>query len=174
MKALISAVGSKDLAWQADFVRSIDHLTALGMTDALGSAALRLKFCNQRDAMPRVVALLTQRGASKTGKLATYVRPLATAATLEWVFDACTVCKGAGTLLLQSGMSCTCSKCDGSGLRRYADHERALSARVPVDTWKARERNFLITQSILSAAIVETLGKARRLMHEEATEISHG
>lgn len=171
MKSIVTAVQSKNLKWEADFVRSIDHLTALGMCDALGSAALRFKFCNQRDALPRAVALLTKRAAGRMGKVATYVKPLATAAILEWTFDACDVCKGAGSLTLQSGLSCTCTKCSGSGLRRYADHERAIAARVPVDTWKSRERGFLITQEVLSGAVTDTIGKARSLMREE-TETS--
>lgn len=174
MKSIISAVQSKNLKWESDFVRSIDHLTALGMCDALGSAALRFKFCNQADAFPRASALLTKRASTRLGKMASYVNPLATAALLEWSFDACIVCKGAGSITLQSGMSCTCSKCSGSGLRRYADFERAQAAGVPVDSWKPRERSFLIVQGVLSGAVADALGKARALMREEELEICHG
>lgn len=43
---IVGAFEAKNLAWHAEFERAIDHLTAVGMSDALGSALFRAKYCN--------------------------------------------------------------------------------------------------------------------------------
>jgi hypothetical protein len=164
---IVGALQSKDLAWHAEFQQSIDRITALGLSDPLGSALLRLKYCRDKTALPRAAALLTKRAANALGVMPQFVRPLAYAAIFEWHHDACDVCRGAGSVKAKNGVLGECTKCSGSGLRRYADHERAKAAGIAVELWPKRERHYLEMQSILSGAVAAMSGRAGALLRQE-------
>ena len=84
---IVGAFEAKNLAWHAEFERAIDHLTAVGMSDALGSALFRAKYCNDRHAGQRPLHLLTHKAAQRLRVEISYARSLATAALREWLID---------------------------------------------------------------------------------------
>jgi len=113
-----------------------DIVHALGLTDDLGGVLWRLKYDNDSTAFERAVALLRE---------AANVSPeIAALAVTEWAEGACRRCKGQSEVtILDAGAEkrMTCSSCNGTGLHRFGDRERAHRLRVgmsQVRRWSAR------------------------------------
>lgn len=162
---IVGAMQSKNLAWHAEFERSIDALTAVGMSDALGSALCRAKYCNDREAGRRALHLLTHKTAERLRVEMSYARSLATAALKEWMVDACEKCNGTGSVMESAhSHAVTCSKCNGTGVKTYSDSERALCAGFPVESWSKHTKRFEIALNCMYGAIAATTGKVRELL----------
>ncbi|WP_430229648.1 hypothetical protein [Paraburkholderia tropica] len=154
---------SKNLAWHAEFEQAIDRLTAVGMSDALGSALFRAKYCNDRQAGQRAIHLLTNKAAQRLRVEMSYARSLATVALREWMVDACEKCHGTGTTKDGASLS-TCSKCNGTGKKSYSDSERALCAGFPVESWSKHTKRFEITLNCMYGSVAEVTGRVRELL----------
>lgn len=161
---IVNAMQSKNLAWHAEFERAIDTLTAVGMSDALGSALFRVKYCNDTGAYQRALALLAKEGATRLGVMPGYARKLAKVAIKEWVADADPHCNGSGLFTQRNGVDVECPKCGGTGLRKWEDHERASASGIPVDAWPKHRRNFDKIAESLSKATAATAGTVNRLL----------
>lgn len=160
---IVSAMQSSNLAWHAEFERAIDRLTAVGMSDALGSALFRAKYCNDRSSGKRALHLLTHKAAHRLRVEMEYARALATTALREWMVDACEKCHGTGNVKEGDHVS-TCRKCNGTGVKAYSDNERALCAGFPVESWSKHTQRFEITLNCMYGAIAETSGRVRELL----------
>ncbi len=164
---IVGSMQSSNLAWHADFERAIDRLTAVGMSDALGSALFRAKYCNDRHSGQRALHLLTHRAAQRLRVEMSYARSLATAALREFMVDACERCNGTGTSKDGAHLS-TCSKCNGTGVRSYSDSERALCAGFPVESWPKHSKRFDVTLTCMYGALAELTGRVGELLKEAA------
>lgn len=160
---IVSAMQSKNLAWHAEFERAIDHLTAVGMADALGSSLFRAKYCNDRSSGQRALHLLTHKAAERLRVEMSYARSLATVALREWMVDACEKCGGTGLLQEGAGYS-SCRKCNGTGSKVYSDSERALCAGFPADSWSKHAKRFEVTMHCMYGAIGATTGRVQELL----------
>ncbi|CDY79458.1 hypothetical protein BGLT_02239 [Caballeronia glathei] len=165
---IASDVRSSNLAWNEREVKSIDRITALGMSDQLGAALFRFKYGSDGAAGKRALHLLTHKATRSLGIEMTYARKLATACLLEFVADTCEKCNGTG-IVMKSGHSDGCKKCEGSGLKRYSDTERALAAGLPIDSFKAKHlKKFDQVMTCLMGSVAATGGKVRHLLREAA------
>ncbi|MPW16922.1 hypothetical protein GCT13_08255 [Paraburkholderia sp. CNPSo 3157] len=162
---VVTATQSSNLRWEADFVRAVDRLTALGLSDPLGSALWRSKYCNDAASGRRAVLLLTKKVEARLRVERTYAQRLSTAAFREWMLDACDRCAGVGTIT-DRGHVDTCPKCNGSGAKRYSDAERALAAGVPVESWSKHAKKFDDVLICLNGASAATAGKVRELLKD--------
>lgn len=160
---IVGAFEAKNLAWHAEFERAIDHLTAVGMSDALGSALLRAKYCNDRHAGQRALHLLTHKAAQRLRVEISYARSLATAALREWLIDACEKCNGTGVAKEGAHIS-TCGKCNGTGAKQYTGFERASCAGLPVESWPKHVKRFEGVATCMYGAIAATSGRVRELL----------
>ena len=162
---IASDVRSSNLAWNEREQKAIDRITALGLTDHLGAALFRFKYGSDAFAGKRALHLLAHKATCNFGFVPTYAAKLATACIKEFTLDACIHCNGTGTVLSGARYD-KCSKCDGSGVKRYTDTERALTAGLPVESWSKHQKNFDKVMTCLMGSIAATGGKVRELLRE--------
>lgn len=160
-----SDVRSSNLAWNEREVKSVDRLTAMGLSDPLGAALFRFKFGSDAAAGKRALHLLANKSAQRLKVELTYARKLATAALKEWLLDTCETCHGSG-LVPGIGRHDKCPKCGGSGVRRHSDTERALAAGLPVGSWEKHEKRFDQVMTCMMGALAECGGKTSQLMRD--------
>jgi hypothetical protein len=160
---IVSAMQSKNLAWHAEFERSIDSLTAVGMSDALGSALFRAKYCNDREAGRRAIHLLTHKAAQRLKVEMDYARKLATCAIKEFMVDSCEKCQGTGHALEGAHLA-PCTKCKGTGAKQYSNFERESCAGLPADSWPKHAKRFDGVVTCLYGSIAATTGRVRELL----------
>ena len=166
---IVNAMQSSNLAWHAEFERAIDRLTAIGMSDALGSALWRFKCLHDRSAYKRAHALLSDRAEARIKReKGPYLFGLVSGAIFEWSDDRCAHCEGTG-LLAHAGhpvRTIKCSKCGGSGLRSCSDWERSNNCGL-AGKWNAgHQKNFDGVMSCLTGAAAAASGRARELLRE--------
>jgi hypothetical protein len=158
-----SDVHSANLAWDENYQKAIDRITALGMTDALGAELLRFKYANDRAAGARALHLLAHKAKFALKVELSYARSLAKAAIKEFLIDACDKCNGTGVIGRDK-----CSKCDGSGVKRYSDGERAMSAGFKPESWHGHAKKFDEVMTCMMGSVAETGGKLRGLLRDVA------
>ncbi|MDR6389208.1 hypothetical protein [Paraburkholderia phenoliruptrix] len=162
-----SDVRSSNLAWNEREEKSIDRLTAMGLSDPLGAALFRFKFASDAASGKRAIHLLAHKAKCNLGVELSYATKLATACIREFVLDNCVPCNGAG-LILNGSRYDKCTKCDGSGVKRHSDSERALAAGLPVESWPKHQKNFDRTMVCLTGSVAAAGGKVRELLREAA------
>ena len=162
---VVTATQSSNLRWEADFVRAVDRLTALGLSDPLGSALWRAKYCHDAASGRRAILLLTKKAEARLRVDRGYAQQLSAAAFKEWMLDACPHCAGVGSIKERAHVA-TCPKCNGNGVKRYSDAERALAAGIPVDAWPKHTKKFDQVLICLAGASAATAGKVRELMKD--------
>jgi len=160
-------VRSSNLAWNEREQKAIDRITALGMSDALGSALFRFKYAHDRQAGERALHLLAHKARCQMGGELSYARKLATACIKEFAFDNCGTCHGTG-YTDESSHTSRCNKCGGTGVKRYSDTERALAAGLPVEGFSKHQRNFDRVMGCLTGSISAAGGRVRELLRETA------
>jgi hypothetical protein len=161
---IVGAVQSSNLRWNENEEKAIDRITALGLSDPLGSALFRFKYCNDSAAYQRALALLAKKGATRLKVMPGYARMLAKAAIKEWAVDADPHCQGSGLFMQKNGVVVTCTKCGGTGMRRWEDYERAIAAGIPVESWPRHQRNFEKVAECLSGATATVAGRMNQLL----------
>lgn len=162
---VVSATQSSNLRWEAEFVRAVDRLTALGLSDPLGAALWRAKYCQDIGSGRRALFLLTKKVEARLKVERAYAQSLSLAAINEWMMDACGQCGSVGTVTEGAHVS-TCSKCNGSGMRRFMDWERASAAGIPVESWPKHAKKFDEVLICLAGASSATAGKVRELLKD--------
>lgn len=162
---VVTATQSSNLRWDADFVRAVDRLTALGMSDSLGSALWRAKYCRDSAAGRRAVLLLAKKVEARLRVERSYAEKLSIAAFKEWMLDACDKCGGSGNIAEGPHVS-TCPKCNGSGVKRHGDSERALAAGLPVESWQKHAKNFDQALTCMNASAGATGARVRELLRD--------
>lgn len=163
-ESVVSAVQSSNLQWNDRETKAIDRITALGLSDPLGSALWRFKYCNDSAAYQRALALLAKKGATRLRVMPGYARMLAKAAIKEWAIDADPHCQGSGFVTQKNGVVVTCTKCGGTGMRRWEDHERAIAAGIPVESWPKHQRNFEKVAECLAGSTAAVAGRMNELL----------
>lgn len=162
-----SDVRSSNLAWNEREVKSIDRLTAMGLSDPLGAALFRFKFGSDAAAGKRAIHLLAHKSAQRLKVELNYARMLSIAAIKEWLLDTCETCNGTG-LVAVVGRHDKCPKCGGSGVKRHTDTERALAAGLPVGSWGKHQARFDQVMTCMMGAVAESGGKVHALLKDAA------
>jgi hypothetical protein len=165
---VISAVQSSNLAWSEIETKAIDRITALGLSDPLGSALWRFKYLHDSASYKRALYLLVSkaRGRLKTKDLG-YVINMSTGVMIEWSVDACDVCHGVGSYPALRGLNDKCPKCDGTGIKRYTDFERESNCKIPHGSWnRGHNRVFDEIMVCLTGSASATGGKVSVLLKD--------
>lgn len=160
-------VRSSDLAWLDREEKSIDRITALGFSDALGAALFRLKFARDAYAGKKAILLLAHKTTRNFGFVHSYAAKLAEACVKEFVLDHCMTCNGTG-LVVTAGHSDKCPKCGGSGVKTYSDNERAMAAGLPVEAWHKHQKNFDRTMTCMMSSVAASGAKVSHLLRDAA------
>lgn len=167
---IVSAMQSSNLAWHAEFEKSIDRLTAVGMSDALGSALWRFKYLHDRGSFKRALYLLADRVEQRTKKPKNdYMFGIVTGAMREWAIDLCPHCDGTGFVAVAGAPSrgSKCTKCDGNGLKTYSDWERSNNCGLKGEWNAGHQKNFDAAMGCLKGATAASGGRVRELLKTE-------
>lgn len=167
-ESVVSAVQSSNLRWSELELGAIDRITALGLSDPLGSTLWRFKYLNDRAAYKRSLYLLVSKARDrlKTKDL-DYVIKMATGVLKEWAFDACDSCHGVGTVPALHGLTDKCGACHGTGIKRYTDFERATNCGIPNGSWnRGHNRTFDEIMVCLTGSASATGGRVRDLLRD--------
>lgn len=162
---IASDVHSTNLAWDENYQKAIDRITALGMTDALGAELLRFKYSCDRSAGARALHLLAHKAKFALKVELSYARSLAKAAIKEYLIDGCEKCNGTG-IVMDGARAFSCRKCEGTGVKRYSDTERELAAGMPPNSWHAHAKKFDGVMICMMGSVAETGGKLRALLRD--------
>lgn len=165
-ESVVSAVQSSNLAWSEIETKAIDRITALGLSDPLGSALWRFKYLHDRAAYKRALYLLASKAQDRLKTKDTdYVIAMSVGVLREWAFDACEVCRGVGSIPALHGLTEKCRPCDGTGMKRYTDFERETNCKLPHGSWpKGHNRIFDEIMICLTGAASATGGKVSALL----------
>lgn len=165
---IVNAAQSKDLAWEADFEKAIDRLTAFGMSDSLGAALWRFKYLRDRAASKRAFCLLLDKAAArlKRDKDGDYLKNMVAGVMREWMMENCDKCFGTGLVPPPGAASraVKCTKCDGTGLKRYSDFERSMNCGLKGIWNRGHQRIFDEVMTCLVGATAATGGRVAELL----------
>lgn len=162
---IVSAAQSKDLAWEADFEKAIDRLTAFGMSDPLGAALWRLKYLHDRAAYATAHGLLVKKASDRLrGKEKSYLRGLANGAMMEWALENCPTCNGTGVTVSNNRPALQCAKCGGSGLKKYSDWERSNNCGLKGIWNVGHQKNFDEVMICLTGSTAATGARVKELL----------
>jgi hypothetical protein len=130
LREAYAATATASLEWSEQRERAIDRVAAAGLAPRLGMdlwrARYQLSLQSFRDTHQGLVQLYQTRYKSESLDM-TY--KLVDEALSEFLGPACTSCDGKATMVLDQ-LKITCQTCEGSGLRRYSDFERARRMRI--------------------------------------------
>lgn len=124
---LIRATISKSLAWDETQETSIDRITAIGFAarnNEIGDAMLRVDALDAHS-LHKVILLLIRRLNQKHHIARGFGQKIAFAVLHEYMRPNCIHCGGKGNVYRKSSIVTVCSHCNGSGLHRYSDSDRA-------------------------------------------------
>ena len=135
MRARIGrAVNSSDLldhVYECD----VDVVGALAFASMAGSRLLRGAYGLDAGALRSLVLTLTRRAARRRGMVGPVAKRIAIQALREYVLPRCRVCLGAREQIAGS-LRVVCPLCEGSGLHRYSDRERAEALGESVQDYR--------------------------------------
>jgi hypothetical protein len=130
LREAYASTATASLEWSEERERAIDRVCAAGKAPRLGMdlwrARYQLSLPSFRDAHKGLVQLFLTRYRSETTDMAC---KLVDEALSEFMGPACTSCLGAREMILDQ-LKIVCTGCQGSGLRRYSDFERARRMQV--------------------------------------------
>jgi hypothetical protein len=130
LREAYAATATASLEWSEQRERAIDRVAAAGLAPRLGMdlwrARYQLSLQSFRDAHQGLVQLYQTRYKSETTDMACRI---VDEALSEFMGPACTSCNGAREMILDQ-LKIVCTTCEGSGLRRYSNFERARRMQV--------------------------------------------
>lgn len=112
------------LGWSPDVEKAIDRVAAGGFCHPLGLALWRARYQNDATALSEAQRRLERVVAGRYRELQTIRRQMAKQVLREYLIEFCTVCLGAKEVVTAK-LRVVCHACDGSGIRKYGDLERA-------------------------------------------------
>lgn len=161
-ESLATAISASTLSW-ADFkTMPVEFVAAMAGTSELASNIFRAKN-HDRSALLRATYLLAQK-VHKTGKQhRLYLSPtqshsFAAAALKELLNPNCQTCGGASVVVTER-LKVACPACDGVGVRRYTDAERAQNCAIDPERWPQWTRRYemvMATARASNSAVSET------------------
>lgn len=107
--------------------RPLDRVAAFCFADRLGTLLWRCKYQNDAKAYKPASLLLARE--LPQGMTLGFRRRLASQALTEWIFPVCRRCFGAKEVVI-GNLRATCPACNGLGLHRWGDLERAQAVKI--------------------------------------------
>jgi hypothetical protein len=157
---LTHSVASSDLRAVDEKIRDVELVACLSGVSHLGSDMMRAKDYD-RGALRRAILILAAkyRRGSKISVAASQM--LATTALLEVMHWQCRQCSGASEQII-GGVRQVCPTCEGSGIHRWGDKDRARACGVRPAAWHAWESAYLRVLAMARLADSWTMVDARR------------
>jgi hypothetical protein len=113
------------LGWAEDVEKAIDRVAAGGFCKPLQLRLFKLRYMNEASSYDYALKALERVLARRYRSEDADVRSLIAKQVLrEYLVEFCTVCLGVGERV-EKKLRVVCPSCDGSGVRRYGDAERA-------------------------------------------------
>lgn len=154
-EAVITSLDASTLASSEIREMPIDRVATMGRMSELGAAFWRLKGHDERNLANRVALLLANKMLKRQPRLGrNMAEKIARQVVQEAVADQCRTCGGKGVVAStdRSKPEAACRKCNGTGMHRYSDYERAAALGLCVDVYrKAWTRRFDDFAQALSA-----------------------
>ena len=127
-ETIIRCTVATSLEWAPDGTeRAVDRVTALGLGtigNDLGSSVAHAEALDP--AAIRNVILILSRNLTRTLHLNRgYAVKISVAALSEYMHLGCPTCGGLGNHFYEGKLVTSCTRCNGSGLHRHSDTERA-------------------------------------------------
>lgn len=131
-----------NLGWNPDHERAIDKVAASGLCDELGVLLWKAKYINESAAYKKARGLMVNMHSERfKNEARTIVDALVDQCLHEFLSDRCKACNGAKELIA-GDRRVTCDTCEGYGIRRYTDFERARSMKVAMGKIQKMSRQF--------------------------------
>ncbi len=159
-EALTSTIARGDLKHNMlgsiDEETGADRMGALGMSDELGAAMLRVTADHDRHELKRAAILLAHRLRRGRESLSMLIK-ISMIVIQEWLADKCLACGGRRYLISESGVIDSCTVCNGEGTRRHSDTERCRALKLDQRAYARWERRFADAHSALSDGNVQVI-----------------
>ena len=125
LREAIASTALASLEWSEERERAIDRVAASGKVSRLGLDLWKAKYMLEaqayQDARIALVKAFSDRYKAETEQIAI---ACVDEALHEYLGPGCKVCLGAKELTVEN-LRIICNGCDGSGLQRYTDYDRA-------------------------------------------------
>lgn len=150
-ESFAKAVETSDLAWSALATKPVELAAAMSGASGLGSDIFRSKG-HDPAALRRAVLVLAHKSVKAGAKSKLYLSQLqaqamAVTALSEIIAPHCRVCNGARVMVLDD-LKITCPTCDGIGVHRYSDADRARLCNIPADRWHQWQSRYAMVIGI--------------------------
>lgn len=126
-ESLIRSLTAHSLEWHDNMERTIDRVTAIGFAarhNEIGEAMLRVDALDA-DALHKVILLIIRRLNHRHRIERGFAKKIAFATLHEFMRPNCIHCGGKGNVYRKGAAVTVCLHCQGSGLHRYSDKDRA-------------------------------------------------
>ena len=148
---LATSLTDDDLSWSDTRIKAIDYVASMSAASRLGSDLMRAadhdSFAFKR-AVHQLVALSRRKlGRKRMSVSSAQAQTMAVAAILELLAPYCRTCGGAREVM-GAEIKVTCPTCEGIGVHRYTDADRARTVGVPVSDWHKVAGRYELVLSI--------------------------
>lgn len=142
---LAVAITARSLSWCDHQTRPIEYVAALSGASSLGSDILRAKHLD-KTALRRATLMLARKAQLAGKRQRLHLSPqqaetFAIAALIELLSPQCQACCGTSTAVANN-LKVMCPTCNGSGVHRHTDTERARSCGIEEDQWHRWVRRY--------------------------------
>ena len=129
-----------------------DAIAAMAFADRLGSQLWRLKYGNDATSYAPALALVTKRMRGRKKEPFALLSRFAARAIEEYLDDLCHHCGGRGAIYADATAVHACTFCEGTGRKRYGEHDRARAVGLPIDRYRKMASRFSLAAEIITNA----------------------
>lgn len=149
LREAFASTNFASLEWDENKELAIDRVTASGLCDELGVLLWKAKYMNEsvayKSARTILINIHTERFINEVRLVAESV---VEQCLHEYVSDRCRDCNGAKELMVGE-RRVICETCNGSGIRRYTDFERARTMKLALGKVQRIIRQFGYIQQLI-------------------------
>lgn len=150
---IVKALQGLDMVDDARRETGLDRIGALACADPLGAALWRVKWAGDPKSFKVALFLLVKR-VRRPHEARSVVEKLCATVLREWLEELCRHCMGRGVMVVPGtpiGRH-ACPVCNGTGVRRPSEQQRAARMRFPVEKYPQWERRFRRVELAISRA----------------------
>lgn len=142
LRESVASTHHANLAWSPEHERAIDKVAALGLADELGVLLWKAKYMSESWAYVKARRILINLHSNRFPNEARLIVDAVVEQCLhEYVSDMCQWCKGAKEIIANE-KRVVCDACNGSGVKKYTDFERAKTMKVATGKVQKMIRQF--------------------------------
>ena len=137
-----AATHHASLKWSADHEKAVDKVAASGLCDELGVLLWKVKYMSESWAYKKAREELIKRHQERFfGEVDTLRSSVVDQCLHEFLSDKCKWCKGAKEMIVGE-RRVVCDACQGYGIRKYTDSDRAKYMKQSLGRIKSLQRQF--------------------------------